>query len=295
MRGGLRKVLLASAAGNGAIALLKIFGGVVSGSTALLADGSDSLLNVASATVAYWSVAEASKPPDNQHPYGHQRVEIYGAVVILLLMAVTFSFVAFQALDKLNHGVHEKVDPVGVLFAAISLFLNLGVTTLLRATGGESPVAGAEARHTLLDVAEGIVTLSGVSLGSFVSGLYDVLAAVVIVVMVAYFTASTLVSLKHAIVDTSPPDSVIREIEEVLRETEGVVGFHNLRARRVYGKIFADVHLEMNPSLPLEDVHRTCDEIEKKLRSKIGDIDIVIHAEPSQSEKIQLDRERGRN
>lgn len=285
MQGRLGKVLLASALGNAAVAGLKILGGVLSGSTALLADGSDSVLNTASAAVAYWTLREASKPPDDQHPYGHQRVETYGAVIILVLMAVTFSFVAFQALDRLQHGVHEKVDPIGILFAAVSLSLNLAVTTLLRLTGGESTVASVEARHTFLDVAEGLVTLSGVSLGSLFSGYFDLLAAIIIVGLVAYFMVDTLASLKRSVVDTSPPQSVLDEIQSVLEGTEGVVGFHNLRARRVHGKIYADVHLEMDPKLPLEDVHRACDDIEKKLRSRLGDIDIVIHVEPANGEK----------
>lgn len=295
MRGRLGRVLLASIAGNAAVAGLKILGGVLSGSTALLADGSDSVLNTASAAVAYWALAEASKPPDEQHPYGHQRVETYGAVIILVLMAVTFSFVAFQALDKLQHGVHEKVDPVGILFAAVSLSLNLVITTLLRATGRESTVASVEARHTFLDVVEGLVTLSGVSLGSLLSGYFDLLAAIVIVVLVAYFMVDTLASLKRAVVDTSPPQFIMDEIQSVLESAEGVLGFHNLRARKVHGKIYADVHLEMDPRLPLEDVHRTCDEIEKKLRSRIGDIDIVIHVEPSTGEKSTGHAEESEN
>lgn len=285
MQSKLRKTLLVSAAGNAAVASLKILGGVLSGSTALLADGSDSVLNTASAAVAYWTVGEASKPPDERHPYGHQRVETYGAVVILVLMAVTFSFVAFQAFDKLSHGFHERVSPVGVIFAVVSLLLNAAVTALLRVTGKESMVAYVEARHTSLDVAEGLITLSGVSLGSLISGYFDLLAAIIIVGLVTYFMVDTLASLRHAIIDTSPPQFIIEEIQNVLRNTEGVVGFHNLRARKVHEKIYADVHLEMNSSLALEEVHKACDNIERKLRSKLGDIDIVIHVEPSDGGK----------
>jgi cation diffusion facilitator family transporter len=280
-RDRLRKVLLLSALGNAGVAALKMAGGLLSGSVALLADGSDSVLNVASAAVAYKFTGEAAKPPDEQHPYGHARLEVYASVVILLLMAVTFSFVLFQAVDKVSHGVHERVDPVGVVFALVSLALNLVVSSLLRLWGGGSPAAATEARHVSLDVVEGLTTLTGVSLGAFVSGLYDVLAAAVITAMVTYFIVDTTRGLKHLILDTSPPPEVMRKIEDVLRSSEKVLGYHDLRARAVQGKVYADVHLEMDPSLTLEEAHRVCDAIEGRLREELGDVEITIHMEPA--------------
>ena len=67
-------------------------------STALLAEGSDSILNVVSSSIAHRFYTRSLKPPDERHPYGHMRFEVYGSLLILLLMATTFSFVGFMAL-----------------------------------------------------------------------------------------------------------------------------------------------------------------------------------------------------
>uniref|UniRef100_A0A7C3WU38 Cation transporter n=1 Tax=Thermofilum pendens TaxID=2269 RepID=A0A7C3WU38_THEPE len=275
-----RRVFLFSALANAAVAALKIAGGLLSGSIALLADGSDSVLNVASATIAYKLAGEAVKPPDEQHPYGHARLEVYASMVILLLMAITFSFVLFQALDRVSHGVYEKIDPVGVVFAVASLALNLVVSSLLRVWGTGSPVAVTEARHVTLDVAEGLITLVGVSLGAYVSFVFDLTATAVIMALVAYFMVETTRELKHLVLDTSPPPEVMRRIEDVLRSSEKVLGYHDLRARAVQGKIYADVHLEMDSSLTLEEVHQVCDAVENRLREELGDVEITIHVEP---------------
>ncbi|MEM2550145.1 MAG: cation transporter, partial [Nitrososphaerota archaeon] len=119
-RSPIRKVLLVSTFGNAAICGLKIAGGVLSGSTALLADGSDSLLNVASGAIAYTFKSKAEKPPDSRHQYGHSLLEVYGSLLILMLMIFTFSFIAFIAIDKLRHGFIEPIDTIGVPFAIAS-------------------------------------------------------------------------------------------------------------------------------------------------------------------------------
>ena len=76
MQERLRAVVLGSIVGNALVAALKILGSVLSGSLALLADGSDSVLNVASASVTYWVLKESSKEPDEEHPYGLSLIHI---------------------------------------------------------------------------------------------------------------------------------------------------------------------------------------------------------------------------
>ncbi|QOJ78933.1 cation transporter [Infirmifilum lucidum] len=277
-----KRVLIFSSVGNAAISFLKIFGGIVSGSTALLADGSDSMLNVASAAVSYCYYSRSLKPPDDRHPYGHTRFEAYGSIVILLLMAVTFSFIGFTALDRFSHGEPEKVSPIGVAFAVLSLLLNLGVSSLLRAYGRGSQIALTESRHTSLDVAEGVTTLAGVTLGSTVSAYFDLAATVVILGIVAFFIYGTLRELQGQIIDTSPPPEILRAIEEEALKVRGVRGVHSLRARVAGDKIYADLHLEVDPRLPVDEAHELCDHIERAVSARLGGrVDLTIHVEPS--------------
>lgn len=276
----IRRVLLASVFGNAAICTLKIIGGIMSGSTALLADGSDSLLNIASGAIAYRFKTEAEKPPNSGHRYGHSLLEVYGSLLILMLMIATFSFIGFMAIDRLEHGITRRIDPIGVPFATISLALNLTMSLLFRTFGRGSAVVRTESRHISLDVMEGLLTLSGVSLGAYVSALYDVAATFALLTLVAILVAQTLRELKAAITAESPPEEVVKSIEKILAGIEGVKDVHDLRIRQAGGKVFADVHLEVDKGLTVDEAHRICDEAENEVKKKLKDIDIIIHIEP---------------
>ncbi|MGB9786607.1 MAG: cation diffusion facilitator family transporter [Infirmifilum uzonense] len=282
--GKLGRIFLAAMLGNAAVSLVKILGGLLSGSTALLADGSDSILNVASSGIAYHYYKRSRKPPDEKHPYGHVRFEVYGSILILLLMAATFSFVGFMAVDRLAHGEPELVDKIGIAFAVVSILLNASVSSLLRVHGRGSQIALAESRHVSLDVAEGVTTLAGVTLGSLFSAYYDLAATIIILGMVSYFIYETLQDLRSQIIDTSPPSEVLDAIREEAMRIHGVKGVHALRARVVGERIYADLHLEVDPRLSVEEAHRLCDELEKSIERRFeGRVDLTIHVEPAPS------------
>ncbi|MCL7394652.1 MAG: cation diffusion facilitator family transporter [Thaumarchaeota archaeon] len=286
-RSSIRNILLASILGNAAICGLKIAGGVLSGSTVLLADGSDSLLNVASGTVAYAFRTKSEKPPDSKHHYGHSLLEVYGSLLILALMVFILSFIAFIAIDKLKHNLIEPIDPIGIPFAVASLVLNLAMLMLLRTFGRESTIASVEARHISLDVVEGILSLSGVSSGVYVSAMYDVAVTFVLLALVAFFVARTFHELRASILAESPSEEVIKVLESTLASVDGVRGIHNLRIRQAGKKIFADVHLEVDRRLTVKEAHRICDEAERMLKQKLSNIDIIIHIEPEGEERSQ--------
>lgn len=277
------KVLLLSILGNLAVFIAKMLGGILSGSLALLADGADSSLNVFSSSIAYYFYKKSQEPPDQRHPYGHEKFEVFGSLLILLLMVLTFSAIGFLAIHRLLEGMPEKIDPVSIVFALFSLMLNLTVSTLLKRFSSESLLVSTESRHISLDVAEGATTLVGVALGSYLSSLYDLFAAIVILVIVTYFVLETLKDLREQIVDTSPDIELSQIIEEAIKNSQQEIQYHALRSRKSGRKIYADLHLVVPKELSVEEAHKICDEIEKKAKEKLGEnIDITIHVEPAE-------------
>ncbi|AJB41654.1 Cobalt-zinc-cadmium resistance protein [Thermofilum adornatum 1505] len=276
-------MLLLSILGNLAVFIAKMLGGILSGSLALLADGADSSLNVFSSSIAYYFYKRSQKPPDQRHPYGHEKFEVFGSLLILLLMVLTLSAIGFLAIHRLLEGMPEKIDPVSIVFAFFSLVLNLTVSTLLKRFSSESLLASTESRHISLDVAEGATTLAGVTLGSYLSSLYDLFAAIVILVIVTYFVLETLKDLREQIVDTSPDIELSQIIEEAIKNSQQEIQYHALRSRKSGRKIYADLHLVVPKELSVEEAHKICDEIEKKAKEKLGEnIDITIHVEPAE-------------
>lgn len=275
-----KRVLLTSTLGNATLCILKITGGAISGSMALIADGSDSLLNIASGIIAYRYKIEAEKPPDLKHRYGHALLEVYGSILILMLMIATFSFIGFMALNRLEHITDVRIDPIGIPFAITSLALNLVISISLRTFGRGSILVKTESRHISLDVIEGLLALSGVSFGAYVSATYDLVATFILLALITFFAIQTLKELKITITAESPPEEMVRTIENILLSVNGIKNIHDLRIRQAGEKLFADVHIEVNKELTVEEAHRICDEAEYRIKQRLKDIDIVIHVEP---------------
>jgi len=269
---------------NVGLVIFKVFGGILSKSTALIADGSDSLLNVLSSIITYKYYRKARYPPDRDHPYGHLRYEAYASFLIIILMVITFSFIAFSALSKLSR-VIEGVSVIGIIFAAVSFILNIVYSNVLKKLSKESQLLMTEARHISVDVLESSVVLIGVSLGALVSGIFDIMATIAVVGIVVYYIVKTLRELKESITDVSPPTDVLRTIERTIASTEGVIEYHSLRARQYFGKVFADVHVVVRRDISVDKAHDIATRIEEKLNDLFGDmLDIVIHIEPEGDE-----------
>ncbi|RLF16951.1 MAG: hypothetical protein DRJ66_02025, partial [Thermoprotei archaeon] len=91
----------------------------------------------------------------------------------------------------------------------------------------------------------------------------------------------TLKEIKHSISDVSPPTDVLKKISEIIMDHDGVVGYHSLRARQLFDRIFADVHVIVNKGLSISEAHSIATSIEEKLKKAFNNkIDIVIHVEP---------------
>ncbi|RLF20088.1 MAG: hypothetical protein DRZ82_03540 [Thermoprotei archaeon] len=267
---------------NALLFIFKVVGGIVSRSTALLADGSDSLLNVISNMITFKYYHEARRPPDEEHPYGHLKYEAFASMLVLILMSITLSFIAFMTVDRIITGIHvKKLNPIGIFFAVASFILNITTSFILRVFGKGSMLLKTEARHLLIDVFESVIVLVGVALGIIMSGIFDILATMMILSIVAYYIMVTLKEIKHSISDVSPPTDVLKKISEIIMDHDGVVGYHSLRARQLFDRIFADVHVIVNKGLSISEAHSIATSIEEKLKKAFNNkIDIVIHVEP---------------
>jgi divalent metal cation (Fe/Co/Zn/Cd) transporter len=134
-----------------------------------------------------------------------------------------------------------------------------------------------------LDVVEGAKTLIGVTLGSYLSSLYDLFVAIVILVIVTFFVLETLKDLREQIVDTSPDIELSQIIVEAIKNSQQEIQCHALRSRKSGRKIYADLHLVVPKELSVEEAHKIRDEIEKKVKEKLGEnIDITVHVEPAE-------------
>ena len=166
-------------------------------------------------------------------------------------------------------------------FATLSFAFNSVYVISLYKIKHKSTLLRIEARHLTIDIVESIIVLIGVTLGVYLSALFDLLAALFILGIVVYFIRNSIVEIRDMILDVSPSYEVIEKIRKLILKCKGVKGLHALRAKQIGSIIFIDVHVIVGRNLNIEEAHNIATNIENLLKSEFkSKVDIVIHIEP---------------
>jgi cation diffusion facilitator family transporter len=276
----IRRVLWIVLGLNLAVAIAKLVVGWLTGSISMVADGFHSTTDSASNVVGLIGVSLAALPPDENHPYGHRKIETLSALAIGGLLAMTAWEVLRSCLQRLWRGGAPEVEPqsFGVMIA--TLCVNLAVSAWERRRGEAlgSEVLRADAAHTRSDVYVSlgvIASLIAVKLGY---PQVDVVAALVITVVIANVAFQILRQSAGMLVD--PAVVPAERVREVALSVPGVEGVHKVRTRGHPQSGHADLHVQVRPDLRLDQAHVIGHLVTDRLREEFGFRDVVTHVEP---------------
>jgi len=275
------KVARLSILSNSFLILIKLIAGIFSGSVSVISEAIHSGIDLVAALIAYFSVRISDRPADNKHPYGHGKFENVSGVIEAVLIFVAAVWIILEAIKKLIHPHDIEKIHFGLVVMAISAFVNFWVSRKLYKVAKEtdSIALEADALHLKTD----IYTSLGVAVGLVLIWITGItfLDPIIAILVASLIIKESFVLLKNAyspIIDTSLSPSEGLLIEKVLKEKK--IQFHNLKNRKAGQFRFIDVHLEMDASMTLKEVHEICDEVEDILKSKLKNLDINIHVEP---------------
>lgn len=263
------------------VAVAKILLGYASGAVSILSDGFHSLTDTASNVVAIVGVRIASRPPDEDHPYGHRKFETMASLGILIFLVLVLVQVLGAATARLRSGAAPEIDALAFWVMGGTFLVNLGVVRYERAAGRRlsSEILLADAHHTSSDLLTSgavILALVGVRLGY---GWLDAVAGLV----VAGFIARACWEILHDTARILGDRIVIDEsdIREVVQSVPEVLGSHQIRTRGSADFVFLDLHVWMDGDLPLHEAHRISHVVKDRLMARFPEIkDAVIHIEP---------------
>jgi cation diffusion facilitator family transporter len=276
------------AAGSIAVGLivlaLKGAAWLLTGSAALYSDAAETVVNVAAAVIALLALRFAAKPPDANHPYGHDKAEFFAAVIEGVLIVVAALVILQHSWQAYLHPAPLESPLLGMGLNALSTIINFAWALVLLERGKKlrSPALSADAHHLISDV----VTSAGVLLGVglvVVTGLrwLDPLlgAATAIYILVS----GTLV-ISHSVgglMDAAPAPEVVDRIRTLVgKHAGGAIEAHDLRTRHAGRVTFLEFHLVVPAAMTVSDAHAICDRIELALKSEMEGLVITIHVEP---------------
>jgi len=270
---------------NSTLILLKVVAGTVTGSVALLTEALHSSFDLIASVVAFVSVRKADVPADADHPYGHEKFEDMSAAIEGMLILVGSGVIVFESIRRLVVGGEVRLLGFGIAVLAVSITVNLVVSTRLSARAREtgSPALEADASHLRTDAATSAGVLVGL-VGVQVTGAewLDPVVALLVAISIVVAGVRILRTSSRVLIDEAlPADELAAITEEVLGfGPRGVAGFHKLRARRAGARRYVDLHVQFRAGTTLEAAHATSHELQRAIRGRLAGADVLIHLEP---------------
>lgn len=289
---GISKVLWQILALNILVAIGKVAWGLVSGSTAMFADGIHSFTDGSGNIVALIAMKAASKPPDKDHPYGHHKYESFAsaAIGIMLCLAawkvVSGSASALMAYAK--SGIHPKVEVTATSFAVMLITLGINVFVVWyetrRGKALGSDVLQSDAKHTLSDIWVTLGVLVSLILVKVGVAIADPIVGLFVAMAILWAAVEVFKGVNTTFSDQERLDPI--EVRDRVLRFPGVLGCHNIRSRGTGAIIHMDMSILVDPVITVEAGHAIARDLEHWLCDQYeGLADVVIHVEPDNEDQ----------
>jgi cation diffusion facilitator family transporter len=263
---------------------LKLILGILSGSIAVLSDAIDSGTDVVGGTAALISIRVAAWPADQDHPYGHGKVESISASVAATVVAIGGGFVVFQSVRRLIVGSPEINVGLALAPMLVAAAANVVLTFYMRreARRARSLALASEATHLQTNVVQAGAVIAGLTVVG-VTGLrlFDPLVALGLAAYMGWTAVHLARGALTEVMDVALPDEELRVIHDVISAHQDEIrGFHRLRSRKSGPTRHVDMHLLVDPHSTVEKVHAVCDQIEREISERLPGTTATIHPEP---------------
>ena len=271
---------------NTVLIALKLAAGAITGSIAIITEAVHSSIDLLASVIAYFSVRKADEPPDDDHPYGHAKVENVAAGIEGMLILVGAGIIVFESVRRLVDVPEVESIGVGIAVIAFSAVANFGVSTYLyrQAELTESPALEGDAAHLRTDAATSagvLVALVAVE----VTGveILDPITALLVAVAIVSAGVRILMRSSRVLVDEALPAHELAAVCEAIEAHDApeLTGFHKLRARRAGSHRYIDLHVQFAEGTTLSRAHEVSHELQRAIGARLRGSDVLIHLEPA--------------
>ncbi len=286
----LTKVTLIGSIGNLVLLSFKFIAGIVSGSSAMVADAVHSLSDFLTDLIVLLFVRISAKPQDSSHDYGHGKYETLATLLVGLALACAAVGILVSGAVKIVRWFRGEVLETPGMLALWAAFLSILVKELLfrytfaKGKAFHSPAVVANAWHHRSDALSSIGAAIGIG-GAILLGphwaVLDPVASLAVGAMLLKVAWDLSRESAGELTDRSLSGETEREMEEIIRSLPQVSEPHHLRTRRIGNRIAIEAHVRMDGSMSLREAHEIVTVIESKLKERFGGETIVtIHMEP---------------
>ncbi|MEM2419649.1 MAG: cation diffusion facilitator family transporter [Candidatus Bathyarchaeia archaeon] len=282
------KALKFSALAITSVVLIEFTLGFAVGSLAIISDGAHALLDAISMFILLVATKVSLKPSDEEHMYGHEKVESLGGLVGGLILFATALILIARALQRVIQGEISIVHGLEFAgFAAIAYTLCVDVlrVSLLHKASSENVTVKAGLYHSVADLGSTLIALFGFGMATVGFPIFDVLASIILSGIIGYLSVE-LVKTSGMELSDAAPKHIAEKIRKAIAATENVSRVTNLKVRKAGTKTFVEATIQVPDYLSLEDAHEVASKVEDNLKQLLGDAHIVVHVEPMETELL---------
>ncbi|MCC6546855.1 cation transporter [Candidatus Sumerlaeota bacterium] len=277
-----------------ALGIIKITTGIIGESYALIADGIESITDVVSSVALLLGLLYSVKPPDEEHPYGHAKLETLAGLFVAFAVVGAATIITIESIREiLTPHLTPKWFTLPVLI--ITIFVKVLISRVVSHGGARhgSGAMKAESWHHLSDAITSGAAFVGISVALAGGGNRWASAddwATLVACVVIYWNGFRLAkNAASDLLDRAPEADLMRRLREIASGVDGVLGIEKMRVRQSGMGYMMDIHVEVDPQMTVVDSHEIARAVKRTLIASGNRVmDVIVHIEPYYAGERQL-------
>ncbi len=281
----IRRASKVGIAGNGILAVLKVFFGFTANSFALISDGIDSLTDVLTSGITLFTASISSQPPDMKHPYGHGRAETIATKLLAFIIFFAGSQLIVTAVQRLFRPDHMEIPSSSALYIALISIAGKVFLGIYKKSVGKkysSSMLIADAKNMRNDVLISASVFTGIVFTLVLSlPIIDTLIAIGIGVYILFSALGIFTETSLELMDGIADEQLYQQVFDAVNSVDAATNPHKTRIRKFNNLYIIDMDIEVDGNLTVAEGHDIAMGVERKVRESVSNVyDIQVHVEP---------------
>lgn len=281
------RVSLVSVAGNAALSVFKLLAGILAHSGAMISDAVHSASDVLSSFIVIIGVKLSAREADRDHPYGHERFECVAAIVLAVVLAVTGLLIGYGAVESIGAGEKATVVPglLALIAAVVSIACKEAMYWYTRhyARRLNSAALMANAWHHRSDALSSVGALIGIAGARLGYPIMEPIASLLICLFILKAAYDIFKDATGKMVDRACDAETEQRIADCVLSQREVLGIDRLQTREFGSKIYVDLEIRVDGSLPLVEAHAIAEQVHDRIEAEFPAVKhIMVHVNPGE-------------
>lgn len=259
----------------------------ITGSAAILSDAAESVVHVVAVSFAAFSLWLMSKPADESHPYGHEKIGFFSAGIEGTMIVIAAIYIIYESIHKWLFGLELQNLGAGAIFTTCATLINavLGGYLVWQGRRNKSLILIANGKHVLTDSWTSLGVIVGLMLVMWTGWLpFDPILAILVALNILWSGGKLIRQAVGGLMDEKDPQMEKEIMAALISETEKRgLKYHELRYRNTGRSLWVDLHLLFPKNTTLQFAHKQATAIEEAIKSKISlPVTVTTHLEPTE-------------